>query len=56
MKNPFSLLGRLSSRLSVCCQAEIENPLILLDFPLSDNNDNRNIKEKVNYKKVDKPD
>lgn len=31
-------------------------PLIILDFFLSDNNDNRNIKEKVNYKKVDKPD
>jgi len=56
MKNPFSLSGRLSSRLSVCCRAEIEKPLIILDFSLSDNNDNRNIKEKVNYKKVDKPD
>ena len=56
MKNPFSLSGRLSSWLSVCCRAEIENPLILLDFSFSDNNDNRNIKEKVNYKKVDKPD
>ena len=56
MKNPFPLSGRLSSRLSVCCRAEIENPLILLDFLFSDNNDNRNIKEKVNSKKVDKPD
>ena len=56
MKKSFLLSGGLSSQLSVCCRAEIENPLILLDFSFSDNNDNRNIKEKVNSKKVDKPD
>lgn len=38
------------------CRAEIENPLILWDFSFSDNNDNRNIKEKVNSKKKDEPD
>ena len=38
------------------CRAEIENPLILGHFSISDNNDNRNIKEKVNSKKIDKPD
>lgn len=30
---------------------KLNNPLILLDFSFSDNNDNRNIKEKMNSKK-----
>ena len=38
------------------CRAESENSLILWGFSFSDNNDNRNIKEKVNSKKIDKPD
>ena len=38
------------------CQEESENSLILWGVSYSDNNDNRNIKEKVNSKKIVKPD